>query len=74
VPAKIDVRPSNDRRSYRVCSDRLLATVFAPKKNVRAAVREIVAAYRDGRLKDEPIYYNVRWMKQHDFGGVGVTA
>jgi nucleoside-diphosphate-sugar epimerase len=68
VRAEIRVLPSNDPRSYAVCSDRLLAAGFAPKKNVAAAVAEIVAAYRDGRLTDEPIWYNVNWMKQHNLG------
>ena len=27
----------------------------------------MAAAYRDGRLKDEPISYNVQWMQQHNF-------
>ena len=68
MPARIDVKPSNDPRSYSICSDKLLATGFAPKKNVQIAVREIAAASRDGRLRDEPICYNVGWMRQHDFG------
>jgi len=68
VPAAIQTLPSNDPRSYSICSDRLLATGFAPKRNVTTAIRELAAAYREGRLKDEPIWYNVKWMKQHDFG------
>jgi nucleoside-diphosphate-sugar epimerase len=68
APAEIRVLPSNDPRSYSVCSDRLLATGFAPKKTVETAITEMVAAYRDGRIKDEPIAYNVNWMKQHHFG------
>ena len=68
VPAEVKVLPSNDPRSYAICSDLLLATGFAPKKNVATAIGEMVAAYRDGRLKDEPIWYNVNWMKQHQFG------
>jgi nucleoside-diphosphate-sugar epimerase len=68
VPATIKVLPSNDPRSYSVCSDRLLATGFRPKKDVAAAIEEIVAAYRDGRIKDDPSAYNVNWMKQHNFG------
>ena len=68
VPAEIKVLPSNDPRSYSVCSDRLLATGFTPDENVADGDSEMVAAYRDGRLKDEPICYNVRWMKQHNFG------
>jgi nucleoside-diphosphate-sugar epimerase len=68
VPAEIETRPSNDPRSYAVCSDKLLATGFAPTKNVQTAIREMVAAYRDGRLTDDPICYNVRWMREHQFG------
>ncbi len=67
VGAEIEVLPSNDPRSYSICSDRLLATGFAPKKNVAAAIREMAAAYRVGRLKDEPVCYNVNWMMQHHF-------
>jgi nucleoside-diphosphate-sugar epimerase len=67
IPAAIEVRPSNDPRSYFVCSDKLLATGFAPKRNVRMAITEMAAAFRDGRLMDEPIAYNVLWMRQHNF-------
>ena len=68
VPAEIRMLPSSDPRSYSVCSDRLLATGFAPKRDVATAVREIATAYRDGRLKDEPSWHNVDWMKQHHLG------
>jgi nucleoside-diphosphate-sugar epimerase len=68
VPAEIKVLPSNDPRSYSVCSDRLLATGFRPRRDVATAIRDVVEAYRDGRLKDEPAAYNVGWMKQHNFG------
>jgi nucleoside-diphosphate-sugar epimerase len=67
VPATMDVQPSNDPRSYSVCSDKLLATGFTPTRSVAAAVREMTAAYRDGRLSDDPVCYNVRWMRQHNF-------
>lgn len=67
VPASIDVRPSNDPRSYFVCADKLLATGFAPNKSVQLAIREMAAAFRDGQLTDEPIAYNVHWMRQHNF-------
>jgi nucleoside-diphosphate-sugar epimerase len=74
VPSTVDVRPSNDPRSYRVCSDRLLATGFAPSKNVEAAIRELVAAYREGVLTDDAICYNVKWMKSHSFEKLEATA
>ena len=67
IPASIEVKPSNDPRSYSICSDKLLATGFEPQRTVQMAVHEIAAAYRDGRLKDEPISYNVHWMRQHNF-------
>ena len=67
VPAAIDVKPSNDPRSYSVCSDKLLATGFTPTRGVATAVAEMAAAYRDGRLTDDPVCYNVRWMREHNF-------
>ena len=68
VPSTIRILPSNDPRSYRLCSDRLLATGFAPKKNVAMAVTELAAAYHDGHLRDEPAWHNVNWMKTHNLG------
>ncbi len=64
VPAEIIVTPSNDPRSYRLSSKKLLATGFAPKFTVADAVNEIIAAVRDGRLKDEDVYYNIKTMKK----------
>ncbi len=64
VAAKITVTESNDPRSYRVNSDRLLATGFKPKKTVKDAIGEIVAAYNAGDLKDEPHFHNLKWMQE----------
>jgi nucleoside-diphosphate-sugar epimerase len=68
VPAEIQIRPSHDPRSYRLCSDRLGATGFVPKKNVATAIRELAAAYHEGRLRDEPNWHNVTWMKEQNLG------
>lgn len=68
VKAKVDCEivttPSNDPRSYRVNSDKLLATGFKPKKTVANAIDEIVVAVRNGNLKDETRCYNLNWMQQ----------
>lgn len=64
IPARVIVKESNDPRSYRVNSDKLLATGFKPKKTVNDAIAEIIAKVKDGTLKDEDRYYNLRWMKQ----------
>jgi nucleoside-diphosphate-sugar epimerase len=64
VPAEIVVTPSNDPRSYRINSDRLLATGFRPTHTVRDAIREIVGMVRQGALADEERWYNLKWMQK----------
>lgn len=62
--AKIVVKPSNDPRSYRVNSDKILAQGFRPKKSVKTAIDEIGAAFNAGALKDEDRFYNLKWMQK----------
>ena len=62
--AEIVVTPSNDPRSYRLNSDKLLATGFKPKYNVQYAINEIIDAFKSGNMKDEDGCYNVRTMKK----------
>ena len=69
VSAEIVVTPSNDPRSYRLTSDKLLATGFKPKYNVQYAINGIIDAFKSGNIKDEDGCYNVRTMKKH-FAGV----
>ncbi len=64
APAKITVKPSNDPRSYRVNSDKLLATGFRPKKTVQIAIKEIVDKFQRGELKDEDRFHNLKWMQK----------
>jgi nucleoside-diphosphate-sugar epimerase len=64
IPVEIEVTPSNDPRSYRINSDKLLATGFKPKKKVEDAIREIIETYHSGELKDEDHFYNLRWMEK----------
>ncbi len=62
LPVEIEIKPSNDPRSYRMNSDKLLRTGFQPKKNVEEAIGEMISQFR-GKA-DEDRYYNVKWMKQ----------
>lgn len=64
VEAEIIVTESNDPRSYRVNSDKLLVTGFRPKKTVNDAIREIVQKFRSGELKDEERFHNLKWMQR----------
>ncbi len=65
--AKITVLPSNDPRSYRVNSDKLLATGFRPRKTVENAIDEICEAYRAGKIKDEERFHTLQWMQKTVF-------
>jgi nucleoside-diphosphate-sugar epimerase len=68
APARVVVKESNDPRSYRVNSDRLLATGFRPKKTVNDAIKELVHKYRMGELKDEERFHNLKWMQREVVG------
>ena len=64
INAEVVTTASNDPRSYRVNSDKLLATGFRPKKNVRIAIEEMIVAYNQGLLVDQDKWYNLKWMEQ----------
>ena len=63
IPAEIVVSESNDPRSYRLSSKKLLATGFSPKFGVKDGIREVMEAYKAGKLKDQEDWYNIRTMK-----------
>ena len=62
-PTDIVTKKSNDPRSYRLNSDKLLATGFSPNKTVADVVSGIMAAYKNGDIKNEDRFHNLRWMK-----------
>jgi nucleoside-diphosphate-sugar epimerase len=72
VPAEIVVTESNDPRSYRVNSDRLVAAGFRPRKSVEHAIREIIDAYRSGSLQEEDRFYNLKWMQSKVLDGKSI--
>jgi len=65
--AEILKMPSNDPRSYRLNSDKLLATGFSPKKNVDIAIQEICMAYQRGELENKPQFNNLLYMQTEVF-------
>lgn len=64
VPAEIVVTKSNDPRSYRQNSDKLLSTGFMPKYGIDCSIKDIIQVYKSGNLSDEDRYYNIRTMKK----------
>lgn len=60
--AEIAVSESNDPRSYRQSSKKLLATGFSPAKSVSDAINELAEAFTAGNLADREEWYTVRSM------------
>lgn len=63
VSAEIVVSVSNDPRSYRQNSDRLLATGFVQTATVSDAIDDVISKFRSGELVENDQCYTVRWMK-----------
>jgi nucleoside-diphosphate-sugar epimerase len=66
--SKIQIQQSNDPRSYRQDSRKLLSTGFSPAKTVANAIEEISDALIDGRLTDQDRWHTVRWMSNNKIG------
>jgi nucleoside-diphosphate-sugar epimerase len=66
IGAEIVVSASNDPRSYRQDSGRLMATGFKPSHSVADAISEIAEAFRQKSLPDDESCYTVKWMRQLD--------
>lgn len=63
IPSEIVVTDSNDPRSYRQNSDKLLATGFKNFYTVETAIDEIVKKYKEGEIEDKDEYHTVKTMK-----------
>ncbi len=62
--SNIEIKKSNDPRSYRQNSNKLINLGFSPSKNVEIAVEEIINALKKGNIKDHPSCHTVKWMKE----------
>ena len=63
IGAEIVVSASNDPRSYRQDSSKLLDTGFKPSHNVADAISEIADAFQKNALPDGDSCYTVKWMQ-----------
>ena len=64
IPSKIEITESNDPRSYRQDSSKLLKTGFIQKFSVLDAIKEIASKYKNNQLPDGDNCYTVKWMKK----------
>ena len=67
IDCKIVIKESNDPRSYRQDSQKILDTGFKPKKSVSLAIKELIEAFKKGILIDKPEFHTVKWMKKNQF-------
>ena len=73
IGAEIVVSASNDPRSYRQDSSKLLATGFQPSHSVADAISEIADAFQQNALPDGDSCYTVKWMRQLDLAAPEAT-
>jgi len=73
IGAEIVVSASNDPRSYRQDSSKLLATGFKPSHNVADAISEIADAFQQNALPDGDSCYTVKWMRQLELAAPEAT-
>lgn len=64
VKADIEITESNDPRSYRLNSDKLLAIGFTPQYGVENGIEDVIEMYNSGKVKDDDRYYNLKTMKK----------
>ena len=61
---EIEITPSNDPRSYRQCSDKILDLGFIPKKSVKHAISERIDSYESKTLNTNETCFSVKWLKK----------
>ena len=64
IPSEIVISESNDPRSYRQNSDKLLSTGYKKKYSVEYAINEIADFFNNGQLEEKDEFYTVKTMKK----------
>ncbi len=59
----IEITSSNDPRSYRINSDKLISTGFTPKRTVSYAIQEMIEKFNAGQWEQDDSFYRMKWMK-----------
>ena len=61
IPCKLSVLKSNDPRSYRMNSDKLLKIGFKPKYNFKNAIKDLKDQFENG-FKPSKENWNLNWL------------
>ncbi len=70
LQAEITITKSNDPRSYRQNSEKLLKTGFIQNFSVDDAINEIIEAYNLKKFKEEERFYTLQAMKNLNLEGI----
>ena len=62
----INIKKSNDPRSYRLNSNKILKTGFRFKKNILDGIKEFEYFYKKKLIKNEKINYSINWIKKYE--------
>lgn len=65
---EIEIKSSNDPRSYRQDSTKLLETGFVQKKSVLDAINEIAYKLKISEINDDERWHTVKWMTAQKIG------
>ena len=66
IDCEIEIKDSNDPRSYRLDSSKLIKTGFSQENTIENAIDELVIEYQKGSLKDRKEFHTVKWMKSKE--------
>tara|TARA_Y100000591_G_scaffold333135_1_gene374004 strand:+ start:3871 stop:4806 length:936 start_codon:yes stop_codon:yes gene_type:complete len=64
IDCKIKITKSNDPRSYRQNSQKLLRTGFKQKYYINDAIDDLISFYDKGKIRNKEICFTVKWMKK----------
>jgi len=64
IPSNIEITKTNDNRSYRLDSSKLINTGFKKLYSVDDAIEDLINLYNNGKLKNFLSNYNVKWMNK----------
>ena len=62
---KIQITKSNDVRSYRLSSEKLIKTGFKFKHKLIPSLKEMLLMFKDGKIKDLPNFYSLKWLSNY---------
>ncbi len=66
IESTIEISESNDPRSYRLDSSKLINTGFKKKFNVEMGINELISKFNSGEIIEDDSNYTVKWMKMNN--------